>query len=255
MMVTDNETDMLNLDFLAVGEVQEGNGNYEPLEDGVYSGCLAAITVREMKKYQSEETEPKITLTFQIVDVTEDENGKEVETIHYVRSAPFRNANNEKSTMVALVGGWLKKAPADLTGLNLRALLGKPAQVVVKQEVKGDKTYVRLESLLPVRKNDKTTLKQDMMPYFIVKGAIQKVLAPGMGVKTPSEEELKNAPKPTPAPAAAPAAPAVPAVGQPIDAASYFGMAPAASGVANSGKVTAQAAPTADDDLEAEMPF
>lgn len=186
-------------DFLAIPEATTGASSYEPLEEGAYEACLAAIVGKKLKGYQTEELEDKIIFVFQIRD---DEN-----KTHYVSTIPMKRVINDKSNLFQLLNSWTKKSMDELVGLNMGNLIGKPCQLTIAHETKGEKTYLRIAAILPPKKNTKAVILEDEAPYFITKGAFFVKLADGITI-VPEGSKKDAAPAPAPATAAAPAAPA-----------------------------------------------
>lgn len=177
-----------NLDFLNVPAATEGNGSeYTPLEEGCYEAHLAAIVGKKLPKYQSEELEEKIIFTFQIVE--EDQT-------HYVSTNPMKRVLNDKSNLYSLLHDWTKKSLDELEGFNMGQLIGAPCQLTIKQEKKGDKTYLRIGGILSPKKSQKVGCVADEAPAFITKGSFFSKLADGITIKS-------DAPKAAPATAPA----------------------------------------------------
>lgn len=163
--------------------------DYQIPDEGLYEGVMVALTIKNFKKYQSEDVEPKLQMVFQF---------KDGDNIHYVRTQPFKNINNEKSTMVKLITGWFKCGQDKIAGMNLTKLLGQPAQLVIKHEQKGEKTYVILDSIMGAKKGVKTPVTPDEMPAFITKDSLSYRLAEGITIKEGTEsveEKSQNASK------------------------------------------------------------
>lgn len=181
-------------DIFRIGQVATGEGNYQPLEPGCYDATFVLATSKMMKKYKSEDMAPKIILTYQIE--AEDDDGNK--TLHYVRTQPLNPVNNEKSSLTKLLGSWLKKDAEGLVGLKITDFLGQAAQVVVSHEKKDDKTYIRLDNLLPVKKNVKVDVVKDEVPHFLIEGALSYYCAPGITVKPAPEQKAAPAAAPQP---------------------------------------------------------
>lgn len=153
---------MAEQDLLITSAATANGSDFEILEAGVYEGVCCGVTVRNFKKYQSEDLEAKFQFVFQIAD-----NG----TNHYLRTLPLRNVINEKSNLFLLLSSWTGCGLDKLTGgIDLKKLVGYKAQIVVGESEREGKKYNNITNVIKAKKNSTVEfVKDDKVPAFLNK--------------------------------------------------------------------------------------
>jgi len=108
----------------------------EPPSKGTYVAvCLDVVDQYnvERQKYQSEETEI-VNLTRFIFGVKTKDG-----SLRKLASKSMKISNHENSALRAFLVSWLGEAPKP--GFDTATLIGKPAQITVVENTKGDRTY------------------------------------------------------------------------------------------------------------------
>ena len=157
------------------------SAEFERLEDGMYQGVIAGITVRDFPGYE-DKTQLVEKLQF-IIQVAQDGQ------TFYFRTKPMAIILGEKSNLMVFLnsatGATLEKIKEKYPqGFPLHNLVGVSIQAVVNTVTgKDGKEYANLANVLKVKKGVKTAVVQDAIPAYLVKGAKQQFLAECLTVK------------------------------------------------------------------------
>ena len=190
-------TDILGQELTA----EQGSGSSIKLSEGQHFAIVAGLTVADMKKFDSEETEPKVQIIFQAhgdahVDEDSDEEGEHI--VRYIKSRPYKVSTHEKSGLMKDLMSWSKSSSpkeviekmAENGKFNLKVLLGKVALLTITHDDKGYETI----SLIGLPKKSQL---QDLDETAVVPEFMQnpKNLRQSLfleGVKLTQEEEAKK---------------------------------------------------------------
>ena len=149
-------------DLLFTAAATANGGEFEILEPSVYEGVCVGVTVKNFRKFQSDELEPKFQFVFQIAD-----NG----TNHYLRTLPFRNVINEKSNLFLFLSNWTGAGLDKLSGgVDLKKLVGQKAQIVVGETERDNKKYNTITNVIKAKKSSTVEfVKDDKAPAYLTK--------------------------------------------------------------------------------------
>jgi len=115
----------------------------EPPPKGIHIAvCIDVVDEYNVtrKKFQSEETEV-VNLTWFIFGVKcKDGSFRKVQT----NNMGMKISNDERSKLRKFLTTWLGEAPKP--GFDTASLIGKPAQLTLVENVKGDKTYIDIQT-------------------------------------------------------------------------------------------------------------
>lgn len=119
----------------------------EPPPKGIHIAvCIDVVDEYNVtrKKWQSEETE-LVNLTWFIFGVKcKDGSFRKVQT----NNIGMKISNDERSTLRKVLTSWMGEAPKP--GFDTKSLVGKPAQLTLVESVKGDKTYIDIQTVSEV---------------------------------------------------------------------------------------------------------
>lgn len=169
---------MAEQNYFTTAAATANGGEFEILEAGVYDGVCVGVTVRNFKKYQSEDLEPKFQFVFQIAD-----NG----TNHYLRTLPLRNVINDKSNLFIMLNSWTGLGLDKLSGgFDLTKFVGAKAQIVVGEAEREGKKYNSITNVIKTKKNSTVEfVKDDKAPAFLSKNLLAAKWIDGLGFSEP----------------------------------------------------------------------
>jgi hypothetical protein len=154
-----------DLDIFTTTAATANGGEFTNLETGAYDGICVGVTVRNFKKFQSEELEKKFQFVFQIVDGDKK---------HYLRTLPYRNVINDKSNLFLFLSGWTGLTLEQLSGgFDLTKLVGAKAQIVVGEQERDGRKYNNIANVIKTKKNSTVAyVKDDKAPAFLAKDVL-----------------------------------------------------------------------------------
>lgn len=119
----------------------------EPPPKGVHLAvCIDVVDEYNVtrNKYESAETEV-VNLTWLIFGVKcKDGSFRKIQT----NNLGMKISNDERSSLRKLLTSWTGDAPKP--GFDTTSLVGKPAQLTLVESVKGDKTYINIQTVSEV---------------------------------------------------------------------------------------------------------
>lgn len=148
-----------------------GGGDFAPIPAGTH--IARAIRVIDLgtqmvQKYKATpgELEPKekLMIIFELpYETMIDKEGKEMPM---VKSKEYTKSLHEKAVLRKDLQSWRGKAFTDeeLAGFNVNNIVGKPCQVSIEHEVKGDKTYTNITAVVGMAKG--STCPEAVNPVF-----------------------------------------------------------------------------------------
>lgn len=165
-------------DLLHTAAATANGGEFANLETGVYDGVCVGVTVKNYKKYQSDELEPKFQFVFQVVY----DNQK-----HYLRTVPYRNVINDKSNLFLFLSGWTGAGLDKLSGgVDLTKLVGNKAQIVVGETERDGKKYNNITNVIKPKKSSTVDfVKDDKVPAYLAKDLLAAKWIDGLGFAEP----------------------------------------------------------------------
>ena len=141
-------------------------GGFKILAEGQFTGIVTGLTVSLGKKYQSEETEPKVTIVWQVhgkSHVDDEANEEGVDVVQYVKSTPMTISLADRAILCKMLMAWSKsKTPKEVveklrneeTGkFDLNQLLGRKGLLTIVHETYNGKTYPKISLVGVVKKS------------------------------------------------------------------------------------------------------
>jgi hypothetical protein len=194
------------IDILGQELTVNSGSNSQKLSEGQHFAIVAGLTVSEMKKFDSDEMEPKVQVVFQVhgeahVDEDSDEEGEQI--VRYIKSRPYKISTHEKSGLMKDLMSWSKSAnPAEVIQklavdgkFNLKTLLGKVALLTITHDKNG---YENIDLIGLPKKSQKRDLDEDAsVPEFMhqPKNLMQAIFLDNIKLGTKQESEESNVPE------------------------------------------------------------
>lgn len=142
-----------------------GGGGFDPVPVGVHRAvCVAVVDLGMQPAYRAEyKPAYKVLLTFELPDELTD-NGEP-----RLISETLTASMSTKANLRKLIESWFGKGfPSDEAAgdFDLRNLLGRPAFLNVTHTQKGEKTYAKVTSVIPLPKNAEKPIPSGEPLYY-----------------------------------------------------------------------------------------
>jgi hypothetical protein len=145
----------------------ESGSNFHPVPEGVHPArCFAVIDIGEQYSEKFDKKAQKIIIMWELPEETY--TNDDGEAIPRVLSKEYTLSLHEKSGLRKDLQAWRGKAftEEELKGFDLINILGKPCQIQIIHEVKGDKTYSRIAAIMAIPKGMKVADQVNERIYF-----------------------------------------------------------------------------------------
>ena len=136
-------------------KVSAKGGGFKPVPQGLHLGiCTEIIDLgTQTGEYKGKpKSARKVAIRFTLPHVTYEEGDRAGQPMSVGNT--YTASLGEKATLRKMLQSWRGQAftAKELDSFNLSALLGKPCQLQIVHETKGDKTYANISSIVGVMK-------------------------------------------------------------------------------------------------------
>ena len=175
-----------------------GGSNYEPIEAGVHHAiCYGIIDLGTTYDETWKKNSHKIMIQWEIpelrIDIKRDDA---IVNVPRIINKKYTLSLNEKAGLRKDLESWRGRAftPDELKGFDVHVLLGVNCNLNIVHQVKGDKTYANIQSIMPLMKTQNKIPSETPMVFFSLDDGDD--LPPGLGKYTVEQimasDEWKN---------------------------------------------------------------
>lgn len=141
--------------------------NFEPIAEGVHM-CLCTGLIdlgNQANKFKEGTVQPKFMIQWDVTDetYTDGEGNEKVRT----QTKEYTNSLHEKAVLRKDLQAWRGKpfSEEELKGFELPSILNTGCQIQFMHEVKGDKTYAKIASIMGLPKGMKMDKSGDILIF------------------------------------------------------------------------------------------
>ena len=142
----------------------------EPLPEGMKDSiCVAVIDLGTHLNTHFNKSERKVVLTFEVPEhrIKLEKDGQELD-LPRVTSNTYTLSLGERANLRKDLQSWRGKKfdKKELDGFDLKDILGKPCQLQIVHEDKGDKTYANINNILPPSEKGRQLKAESDLHFF-----------------------------------------------------------------------------------------
>jgi len=166
---------------------KETGSNVEPVAEGIYAGTaylLADLGRQRSERFGTEKRQVVIGFELPEVRITGERDGEKFDLPRAV-SRRFTLSLHEGGNLRPFLEAWRGRrfTPTELSGFDLRGVLGVPAMIQVIHETKADgKTIAKIANVMPLAKGMQKPKPENEKQYFSFDDC-----PPGQPVQIPEE--------------------------------------------------------------------